>query len=193
MSSCVECFYFSGFSGRTLQTFVDREHPKFSCEAQKCSPHSPGPVGDDEELGFLVIDPTHLDAVRRQITPDAFNELTKRDLSVIRIEKSSREEVDQTRERLIQRGLEKTPAEVRMVDEVCVSTARQIREAIIDAERAFAIYDTALEDKPGHASIFTSEKFLSAGKQLRKRLRAACHDLFRRDIIAYSDFRERLQ
>ncbi|HET9129659.1 MAG TPA: hypothetical protein VFO86_01860, partial [Terriglobia bacterium] len=103
MGSCVDCFFYSGFSGRTLQILVDKEHPSFECEAERCSPFSPGPVGDDERVGFLIIDPTHIDDVRGEITPDAFGELTNRDLSVLRIRHATRPEADATREELIDR------------------------------------------------------------------------------------------
>ncbi|NUQ19287.1 MAG: hypothetical protein HOP95_12725 [Sphingomonas sp.] len=192
MSSCVECFFYSGLTGKALQIFADQEHPNFACEAEVCSPHSPAPVADEEKLALLIIDPTHIDKTRGEITPDAFGELTKRDLSVLRVRHATRAEAEATREELVQRGAQKTPPELRLVDEVCIARAERIRGARIDGTRILAVYDTALEGKPAHASVFTNELGLTSGKRMRKQIREACYSVFRDVIVSYDEFARQL-
>jgi hypothetical protein len=193
MSACIECFFYSGFEGRWLQIAVDREHPNFACEKCRCSPYSPGPVKDEEVLGFLLVDPTHYDDISRTVTPDAFKELLNRDLSMIRSQYASAEDVEGTRAKLVERGQRKTPPEVRLVNEVCVISAADLRKAEIGGQRIFAVYDTALSENNAHASIFTTEAQIKGNKVSRKRLRERCHSLMSRTVVTFVDFCEQLR
>lgn len=188
MPSCLECFSKNDLKGVELQILVDREHPDFVCEATKCSELSDGPVEDAEELAFLLVDPASYDPVTKIVTPDAFRELTNRDLSVLRVGIAHRVEAEETRDRLIVRGKEKNPPEIRLVDEVCVAAVSEVRSQTIEGQRVLGVYDTALDGQPAHASIFTTQQVHSANKLGRKRVRALCYEVFSKRIISYSDF-----
>ncbi len=188
MPTCLECFCESGYDGRGLQSLVDRCHPDFICEAETCSIYSPGPVGDGEAIAFILIHPLHYDKERDVIVPDAFQELTKRDLSTLRVSKATKSQADETKGQLIQRGRDKIPPQLRLVDEVCTAEVSKIRSACNDAgERMMAVYDTALEAVPAHASVFTNADVLE-NKKRRKVVRRLVHEAFSKNRVSYSDF-----
>lgn len=192
MPSCLECFCESGFCGRELQKLIDSEHPHFACESHRCSSFSPGPVDDDEELAFILIDPLHYDSERNLVVPEAFQELTNRDLSTLRTSLASSKEADDTRDELIERGKGRIPPQLRLVNEVCTANVSEIRSSEFSGSRLLAVYDTALERAPSHASIFTRGDVLE-DKQLRKRVRNKIYEIFSKSIISYEDFRRNLQ
>ncbi|MGN6691721.1 MAG: hypothetical protein ACTHJU_12335 [Sphingopyxis sp.] len=122
------------------------------------------------------------------IVPDAFQELTKRDLSTLRVSKATKSQADETKEQLIQRGRDKIPPQLRLVDEVCTAEVTKIRAACCDAgERMMAVYDTALEAVPAHASIFTKDDVLQ-NKKRRKVVRRLVHEAFSKNRVAYAEF-----
>lgn len=188
MPSCLECFCESGFSGQHLQKLIDSIHPAFVCELDKCSSFSPGPVDNAETIGFILIDPLHYDQERSTVVPEAFRELTTRDLSTIRVKHALQQEADTTRQDLIERGTQRIPPKLRFVDEVCIATVADIRSTILDGTRLFAVYDTGLETAPAHASIFTRGDVL-ADRRLRKVVRNRIHEIFTRSRIKYAEFR----
>jgi len=185
--TCLECFCESGLDGRDLVKHIDANHPNFACERANCSHHSPGPVADDEVLAFILIHPLHYDEERDVVVPDAFQELTKRDLSTIRACLSKKSEAERTKEKLVQRGKDKIPPQLRLVDEVCVARVNEIRESSENDRRLLAVYDTALEDIPAHASIFTRSDVLES-RLLRKIVRNKVHELFSKGRLTCSDF-----
>ena len=191
MPGCLECFCESGFSGKSLQKLVDEIHPNFVCESEKCSMFSPGPVADAEQIAFLLIDPLHNDAERSVVVPEAFQELINRDLSTIRITHASPSEVDATREVLIQRGKEKIPPKIRLVDEVCIASVSEIRSTSDSSGRLLAVYDTGIDAAPAHASVFTRSDVFNE-RRLRKVVRSRIHELFTKVRIPYNDFRKGL-
>lgn len=191
MPRCFETFCESGLSGQPLQRLVNDVHPGFACELETCSPFSPGPVEDDEDVAFLLINPLHYDEVRETIVPDAFQELINRDLSVIRTTYATDKEADATRDELIARGLDRIPPSLRLVNEVCIGSVRKLREPT-PGDRMFAVYDTALNDKPAHASVFVASKILDA-KQLRKQARARIHSIMTARRLNYDDFKKSLK
>lgn len=192
MPKCVEAFCESGLAGTPLQLFVDEKFPLFACEAEPCSPHSPGPVSNDEEIAFLLIDPGHYDAERRTVMPDAFRELTTRDLSVVRAHLATRAEVEKTKQDLIARGADRIPPSLRSVDEVCIAKVEEVRAADPKLGRLLALYDTGLHDNPAHASIFTSSLVLT-DKRMRKAARERIHGVMTKRVEAYDEFAKTLK
>ncbi len=174
MPRCAELFCESGFQGRQLQILVDKASPGFGCEKEKCSPFSPGPVQDEEEVAFLLINPLHYDEVRGVVVPSAFQELTNRDLSVLRLAHTTRDEAQKTRDELVARGADRIPPQLRTVSEVCIAKVSELRAPLPAHGRLLGVFDTALEDKKSHASIFTTEAALN-DKRLRKTLRERVH------------------
>ena len=191
MVCCLECFCESGFEGRNLQKLVDSIHPNFACEAERCSSFSPGPVGGDEELAFILIDPLHYDKVRGVVVPEAFQELTNRDLSTLRCAFASLKEANETRAELIDRGKVRIPPQERLVNEVCTARVSDIRKPDQEGRRWLAVYDTALENNKSHASIFTSLQNLE-DKRFRKIVRQKIHELFAKNRVSYEYFSSNL-
>lgn len=189
--SCLECFQNSGKSGSELQIAVDESFPGFACECERCSPYSPGPVANDEDLAFILVEPVHYDPVTETISPDAFQELTRRDLSLIRLEKATQSDFDKTVETLIQGRADNQPK--RAVQKVCLADAASIRSVNIDGSRIFAVYDTALEHSNAHASIFTTKAAIQGDKVTRKRVRQACHSTLSKRVMPANEVRANLR
>jgi hypothetical protein len=166
--SCIHAFSYSIAQGKNSAECLDYMCPNFGCEAETCSVFSPGVVDDSEKLLFLLINPTHYDAQRETIVPDAFRELVVRDLSVIRIDLDLPDDISSTIKKLVSLGLQKAPPQERTILEGCLASGSDLREAEIDGMRVFAVYDSALNDNKSHASAFTSSLFRSSSK-LRKR------------------------
>lgn len=186
MPSCLECFCKSGLTGSALQKFVDEQHPNFECEKESCSIFSPYPVSQDEQLAFILIDPLHYDQVRGIIAPDAFQELTRRDLSTLRVRVATPSQADAIRDQLVMRG-SAVEDQSRSVNEVCFATVEDIRSAADGDGRYFAVYDTALANIPAHASIFTrSEAF--ENRLTRKKVRQKIHEIFTKHRVPYRQF-----
>jgi hypothetical protein len=186
MSTCADCFA-SEQAGRDLQILVDTAFPGFSCENCSISPHSPGPVTADEKVVFLLVDPLHYDPVRKVVVPDAFQELTNRDLSTLRQSLTNKIEAHATRDELVARGAERLPPQIRAVEEVCIASVADLREQRHDNNRILGVYDTALKDKPAHASLFTVKEAFTQ-RALRKVVRERVHRLFTQQVISFPDF-----
>lgn len=174
-----------------MQRLVDDTHPKFVCELEQCSPHSPGVIANDETVAFLLINPIHFDQQRNTVTPDAFNELFKRDLSVIRQSYASADEVERTRESLIERGANQIPPKTRLINEVLIADVEQLRSLELDGSRIVAVYDTALHDKPAHASLFTQPAAFK-NRPLRKAIREKLHRTLTQNRLGIDEFKQSL-
>lgn len=166
----------------------ENAHPDFCCELETCSDYSVGCISDEEEIAFLLVDPGHFDEVTGVVTPDAFGELFRRDLSVIRTACSTEAEIDHTKELLIQRGRDRNPPQDRSVELVSVTSARNIRGVVLDEERALGLYDTALPEQNAHASVIARQAVIST-KLNRKRIRQIFHSLMTGTIIGYGDYK----
>ena len=189
MPGCLELFCEGGLSGTSLQIRVDCEFPGFACERECCSPFSPGPVADDEQLAFLLINPTHYDEERRVVVPNAFRELTTRDLSTIRLAHATKEEVVETRGELVERGLARS--QDRVIEEVCVGRVAELRAPLNQEGRILGVFDTALERKPAHASVFTTAACLKDPHK-RKLLRERVHSVMTQRLVPLAEALEGL-
>lgn len=187
MGDCIERFCNTDVSGRELQKAVDLDFPNFACEGEICSPFSPGPVSDDEIVAFILIDPLHYDTVRGVVVPDAFQELTNRDLSLLRVGHATKEEASMTRDELVERGATRIPPQFRLVNEVCLARAVALRTVRDTDRRLLAIYDTALDKVRSHASAFTRADVLE-DRRLRKVVRNRIHEVFTKHRITFDEF-----
>lgn len=168
-------------SGEPLQRLVSERHPNFECELECCSEHSPGPVQDEETILFLLINPTHFDPETGTLLPIAFQEVHNRDLSVLRTSHADREEIRNTIAEIVERGQQAVPPKLRKVEYGAYAKTADIRRDTIEGERCFSVYDTALEAKRSHASIFTTPKVLDS-KGLKAMARRRLHAIFSRDL-----------
>lgn len=186
--SCLELFECGQYDGRDLQIAVDQKFPKFFCENEICSSNSPGVIEDHEKLAFLLIEPIHFDDITGQISPDAFQEVTKRDLSLLREEHCNADMANSTKEAL---STARKPDQERYVEKVSITTAAQIRQTLFNECRVVGVYDTALEENQSHASVFATAQMLS-DRPGRKMIRKICHDIFSQEIQEFSDFLARI-
>jgi hypothetical protein len=186
MPRCFELFCESGFQGRQLQILADQLYPFFACESEPCSPFSPGPVNDNEDVAFLLINPMHYDEQRDVVVPSAFLELTQRDLSVLRLSFATKEEATEVKRELIARGENRIPPRMRTIEEVCIAKVADLRSPLEQYGRLLGVFDTALETKRSHASIFTTEAALKTGK-LRKIARERVHAVMTRKRVKFAE------
>lgn len=182
MNNCLDLFEGSGLSGAELRERVDGTCPNFMCERELCSSYSPGPVTDEENIAFLLINPLHYD--NGKVVPVAFQELTNRDLSVIRVSHAQPEDIHSTRDKLVQIGLNKIPPKMRAIDEACVASVNEIRSIQADGARIIGVYDTAIPDNNAHASLFACSNF-SKEKKNRMALRNKVWSVFSKSVVKY--------
>ena len=64
---------------------VDAQSPDCVCEAHSVSPHSPGPVTDDETLWRLILSPVHYDVTTGKVTEAAFDDASNKGMAVQRL------------------------------------------------------------------------------------------------------------
>ena len=186
--SCLDLFQNGQYNDRKLQIEVDQNFPEFLCENEKCSSKSPGIIEHEENLAFLLIEPIHFDDQTGLIAPDAFQEITNRDLSLLRKKHCTSKIASETKDKL---STARLPDQHRYIDKVCLTKAAKIREILHEDKRVMGIYDTALEDNPSHASIFTTAEMLST-KPRRRQIRRICHKLLTQEVCDFSTFAAQL-
>jgi hypothetical protein len=169
--SCDECVevFSSGLDGIALQIEVDKRFPEFVCEECSISGFSPGKVESGESVVFLTIHPIHYDPKTGLLSPVAFEQLTRNDLSLLRQKHTTRGEFDLVLSSLAGRGSGKIE---RSIDHCCLVKVDAIRGAKDEDGRVFGVYDTAIEELPAHASVFVRKDYLNdkAGKLEARRL-----------------------
>jgi hypothetical protein len=148
-------------------------------------------VYDNEEVAFLLINPLHFDEERKVVVPSAFQELTNRDLSVLRLKYATQQEAIDTKNELVERGAERVPPQMRLVDEVCIGSVAELRAEISQHGRLLGVFDTALENKASHASLFTTEAALQNGR-MRKVVRQRVHDVMTKRRATFLEMIEQL-
>lgn len=149
------------------------------CEQSSVSELSPGVVGDEEELHFLVCDPGGM--LDGRLNPDFLRQLDKDGLSVLR-GAAGNEEFTLTLAELKPRWAER----VRRFHGVATFRAGQVR--FENGERICCVYDTALEGKPNHAVVAGPEFKGNDRKKLIARRKKYIIDVMKRFETA-SEFR----
>ena len=128
---------------------IDAQSPDCACEAHSVSPHSPGPVMDDETLWRLILSPVHYDVATGRVTEAAFDDASNKGMSVQRLAVTGSEGD------IRQRGHARAAAKPGRTFECAIgATAAGIR-ALRGPEGGgrFCIYDTADAADPGHADV----------------------------------------
>lgn len=128
---------------------IDAQSPDCACEAQSVSPHSPGPVRNDETVWRLILSPVHYDVTAGTVTESAFNDASGRGLSVQRLAVTGNE--DDIR----QRGYARAALKPDCVFECAIGAVAGAVRALRGTEDSgrFCIYDTAEAGDPGHADV----------------------------------------
>lgn len=146
---------------------IDAKSPGCACEEYSVSPHSPGPVTDDETLWRLILSPVHYDVATGKVTEAAFDDASNKGMSVQRLLVTGSEGD------IRQRGYSRAAAKPGRTFECAIgATAAGIRAlcSLEDGGR-FCIYDTADAADPGHADVCqTRHGSRRARAQLRREL-----------------------
>ena len=184
MSDCKDVF--QRLDGLERQVRSYEECGKFRCEKEPCSEGEFGPITDDEVLIFLLINPTHFDEKTGTLNPIAFQEVHRRDLSVFRKFYCKEMEIEESIASLIERGMNNVPPKFRQIDQYCQSTCSKVRSLKDESGQKFGVFDTALDEIPSHASIFTRPDIIES-KAERAKARRDLHRIFRESIEDISD------
>jgi len=138
-------------------------------ESVSCSRHSPGRVGDDEQLMRQLAHPIFVDQETHEIKAAAFSDVFNHGMSVERVQYWSE---DEARARGLARveafnQSQTDPAKHRTFVAFASLNAGEVRtlRSDQDGERCLAVYDTALEDVPAHADVC----MIAAKTELNKR------------------------
>jgi len=128
---------------------IDAQSPDCACEAHSVSPHSPGPVMDDETLWRLILSPVHYDVATGRVTEAAFDDASNKGMSVQRLAVTGSEGD------IRQRGHARAAAKPGRTFECAIgATAAGIRTLRgPEGGGRFCIYDTADAADPGHADV----------------------------------------
>ncbi|WP_324806612.1 hypothetical protein SH584_09495 [Sphingomonas sp. LY29] len=148
-------------------------------------------MNDNEDVAFLLINPLHFDEQRNVVVPSAFQELTNRDLSVLRLSYATQQEARDTKNELVERGEGRIPPQLRLVEEVCIASVSELRASVGPQGRLIGVFDTALPSKPSHASLFTNAAALD-DRRLRKLVRQRVHDVMTKRRERFSELVDRL-
>ncbi len=131
---------------------VDNQEEALAIEQKVVSEFSCCKVDDKETLARMIFSPIHIDE-NDNITPAAYQDLSRRGLSVNRIDYISKEETIKLGEK---RAKQKTDAgKNRELYALTLASTSEIRKSIDNEnnKRMFAVYDTATQDDKFHADV----------------------------------------
>jgi hypothetical protein len=131
------------------------------------SRHSPGVVQPNELL-FRSIKQKHVDDLSNQIHPDAVEDISKRGLSLDRLEHRPIE--------LAIQAAKNRPAAVGAIGGYVAVQASQLSAVSITAARQVGLFDTATEENPAHAEAFV---IVSCARDERLELKSKVLDVMK--------------
>jgi hypothetical protein len=135
------------------------------CEGGSVSEHSPGPVGDDEVIQFIVTDPQWI-MDNGQIHPAAFMRVDVSGLSALR-ENALDCEFDTTMRELAERAANSNKE--CFFHGTLSFKAFDVRYCMSD--RVVCVYDTGLKDKPNHVELMCAPIAGPTRSQIEKKRR----------------------
>lgn len=147
--------------------------PECTCESQRMSPHSPGPVQSGETLARMVCFPMHVHRKRRELKPSFFDHAFSFGLSIQRLDQAKDEEIATLVEGFL------TPKDDLLWLGYIEGSCEHLRSlrAGTSNKRLFCIYDTAEERNPAHAEIGVSHRIDEADQiEYRRELMRAFGD-----------------
>lgn len=180
---------------------VDRISPDCGCEAHTVSIHCEEPVGDEEVLVRLVMDPIHIhrDSGGTRLQSSFLNVVSTAGASCLRYGRASSGEYQETARLIVSHNPRTPDGRTRKVYGVVKIPVTAIREehVIVDDKtkqssiRALCIYATGEPGRPNHADIVAnglSRHNLSRAKQ--NRVAENVSKKFARDIITVEHFKD---
>jgi hypothetical protein len=114
------------------------------------SEHSPGPVGSDESVVRMVVNPMFVSKKKPELLPSFFEHVFSQGLSVQRVERATVPEI----KKLITEFVE--PRSDRTWLGFVAAPVNSLRSVSPDDQpdlRGFCVYDTAEADNPAHAEV----------------------------------------
>lgn len=162
---------------------IDNAQPDGYCEAESVSDFSPRPVSGDEYLHRYVFSPVHLH--EGAVLPTLFNDAKDKGLSCERGPSDSppsdthnhgKAQVQSFNDR-------RQPSQPeRSYVGTVTAPVNGVREIVIEEQRVFAVYDTALSDNPAHVDVF---EIASRSRAQKKLARLALAELFTKVPITH--------
>jgi hypothetical protein len=185
---CLEFFMSHAESRDICKILQERAHVEILLwESQTASPHSPGPVNDDELICRQIISPIHFDDATQKLTATAFDDASGKGLSVNRIKYETADGLQNTAElrtKQYNENNETKPARIfwGMINLSCAEVRTIVVPSDVNGEsmRGFAIYDTALKTDPSHADICQIVKQKAQGRSVRSKLRDLANEFIDR-------------
>ena len=145
-------------------------------ECQSASPHSPGPVADDELLCRQVVDPTHYDRVSGTIKPTFFDDASSKGASIHRWSHTTAEKIQQISEaRVSQANANPRSTGLRESIGYATVTAADVRGVLTQQpqepfRRGLGIYDTGKAVDNSHGDICQLVSGRQQGSSVRAQL-----------------------
>lgn len=149
--------------------------PRCVCESESLSPYSPGPVQPHETIARMVCVPIHVNRKKPDLLPSFFNHAFSLGLSAQRLESASDQELVAWLNRFV--GGADDRVWLGYVQTSCGKLRQVERDGAAD-ERAFCVYDAALEASPSHVEVCAAYRIIEEADRLeaRAKLRRAFSD-----------------
>lgn len=141
------------------------KYPACGCETAEPAEGGHGPIEDQENLLFLINSPSGLtNAKKRKFNSSIFNRVFTRGMSVVRMDKAEKEEVEET----AQIQFEKLSGDDKGLGGVVGYThfpCASVRYKLPGSDRICFVLDTPLGKRKSHADvIFSKEKYTNEEK-----------------------------
>jgi hypothetical protein len=183
--NCIDFFSEHAESLEKCKLLVEISHDELiAWEEHKASEYSPGPVCNEEYLYRQINQPIHFDRTTNSFTPEAFNDVFDKGLSVNRVNYISYEEnKEKALTRVIQHNTSNPGKDPRSYIGCIQFHCHDFRAIVksfddgVEPVRVFAIYDTAYSNDQSHADICLIVK---ADKLQRRSIRVEIMDLANR-------------
>lgn len=198
MTTCEQCkaAFDGNESDNGLAMRLVAELPDGFCESCSVGQGTDGPVGGEEELLRILVDPRDCDDGKVAERP--FFAAFLNGLSVLRGVAPDDDCLDQTQEGMYRKSPEDRP---RAVDAICVAAAQELRDHIFAGARSYYVYDqtvprhhTVGDPIAGHAGVFgrALAKGTENKKLIEKDMAGELKRIFCQNQIAPGAFRNGL-
>lgn len=143
-------------------------------ESLTASEHSPGPIQPGEVACRQVTHPTFFDE-SGQLKPTAFDDVSNKGLSVDRWAFTSEAEITQrANARNAEWNANNPDKDPRTLHSIGYFAVDNLRALMVNEQRAFGVYDTALQTNRAHADVC---RLVAGGAQIARSLRASLFEM----------------
>lgn len=150
-------------------TLIDAAKPDGECESESVSDFSPGPVSGAEFLHRYVFSPIHLH--EGSVLPTLFNDAKDKGLSCERgpSESTPTDTHDRGKAQVHSFNERRQPSKPeRAYVGTVTAPVSGVREIVMEEQRVYGVYDTALADNPAHVDVFEIANRTRAQKKLAR-------------------------